>query len=308
MADRKKRSGGSRGPVTWGKDSITPPARRSQRNSASLSKSAGSPMAAPVMKRSITAKKILPRKTLAALVSAESQPHATSTVEQPRSSSGSARRGAVQAAPQSTPKVSNVATAPRRTTRISPHIGKENAVLDKTQDIAKSVPDQSTASKIDVLSPILVNVPQLPTSDDRREVMSQKVRRSYSRLELSMNGSSFLYSPTRNSDSSDTSTPNLASKPGRRSLFGFDKLGAEEDVQSKKDGEKMKQTFNESSMGASIRHSAGEPDLNIPGVALAKQKRRKRKVPQIEVCALDEWAASMNAQFEEAEKFDLLVE
>ncbi|CAJ0918717.1 unnamed protein product [Ranitomeya imitator] len=188
MSDLKKRSG-SRGTVTWGKDSIAPPARRSQRNSASLNKPADTPVAAPVMKRSITAKKILPRKTLvlwtdemrmtldgpdrwargwiskgqraplrlrpqqggggglvwagikdelvgpfrfedgvklnsqtycqflednffkqwyrkksAALVSAESQPNATSTGEQPRPSSGSARSSAVQAAPQSTPK------------------------------------------------------------------------------------------------------------------------------------------------------------------------------------------------------------
>ncbi|XP_073514707.1 sororin isoform X2 [Phyllobates terribilis] len=287
---------------------VTPPARRSQRNSASLNKSADTPMAAPVMKRSITAKKILPRKTLAALVSAESQSNATSTVEQPRPSSGSARPSAVQAAQQSTPKVSNVAAAPRRSARVSPHTGKENAVLDKSQDIAKSVPDQSTASKIDVLSPILLNVPQSPTTDDRREVMSQKVRRSYSRLDMSMSGSSFLYSPTKNSDSSDTSTPNLASKPGRKSLFGFAKLNTEDDVESKKDGERTRQTFNESSMGASMRLSAEEPDLNIPGVVLVKQKRRKRKVPQIEVSALDEWAAAMNAQFDEAERFDLLVE
>ncbi|XP_069595790.1 sororin [Ranitomeya imitator] len=307
MSDLKKRSG-SRGTVTWGKDSIAPPARRSQRNSASLNKPADTPVAAPVMKRSITAKKILPRKTLAALVSAESQPNATSTGEQPRPSSGSARSSALQAAPQSTPKMSNVAAAPRRSARVSPHTGKENTVLDKSQNITKSASDQSTASKIDVLSPILLNVPQSPTADDRREVMSQRVRRSYSRLDMSMSSSSFLYSPTKHSDSSDTSTPNLASKPGRKSLFGFDKLNTEDDVEIKKAGERSKQTFNESSTGASMRQSADEPDLNIPGVALAKQKRRKRKVPQIEVSVLDEWAASMNAQFEEAEKFDLFVE
>lgn len=124
-----------------------------------------------------------------------------------------------------------------------------------------------------------------------------------------MNGSSFLYSPTKNTDSSDTSTPNFASKPGRKSLFGFDKLlSSEEDVEKKKGGEKTKQTFNESSSGTSARLTVEEPDPNIPGVALTKQKRRKRKVPQIEVSALDEWAAAMNAQFDEAEKFDLLVE
>ncbi|KAM3920732.1 sororin [Leptodactylus fuscus] len=305
MSDRKKR-GSSRGMVTWGKDSIaSPPARRSQRNSSSFNKSSDTPMPAAVMKRSVTAKKILPRKTLAALVSAESKPNATQTVE-PSPCSSSPHPNTVPAASQSTPKVSSVTEAPRRSSRITPKAEKENTALDKSQDMAKSVPDQSTTSKIDILSPIPLNIPQSPTYDDRHKAMSQKVRRSYSRLEMSMNSSSFLYSPTRNTESSDTSTPNFTSKSGRRSLFGFDKLlSSEEEVENKKVDKKTKQTFNESS---STRATVEEPDLNIPGVALAKQKRRKRKVPQIEVSALDEWAAAMNAQFEEAEKFDLFVE
>ncbi|XP_075694844.1 sororin [Rhinoderma darwinii] len=306
----RERRGGSRGTVTWGNDSIaSPPVRRSQRNSASSSKSADSLMPTPVIKRSVTAKKIMPRKTLAALVSAESQPNSTSTVEQPSDCSISAQPSTVMAAPQSTPKVLNVAAAPRRSSRISPNAGKENSVLEKSQDIAKVVPDQSTTSKIDILSPIPLNIPPLPTEDDRQKVMSQKVRRSYSRFETSLNGSSFLYSPTKSTESSDTSTPNLESKPGRRSLFGFDKLlSSEEDVENKKVSEKIKETFNESSNRTAVKFSVQEPDHNIPGVVLAKQKRRKRKVPHIEVSVLDEWAASMNAQFEEAERFDLLVE
>lgn len=309
MSDRKKR-GGSLGTVTWGKDSMaSPPARRSQRNSASFHKSSDTPMPAPVMKRSVTAKKIMPRKTLAALASAEAQPNVTFTVEQPGPTSSSDRPDTVLTASQSTPKVSNVAVAPRRSSRISPNAGKENAVLNKSQDFSKGLQDQSPISKIDILSPIPVNIPQSPNYEDRQKEMSQKVRRSYSRLEMSMNGSSFLYSPTKNTDSSDTSTPNLALKPGRRSLFGFDKLlSSEEDVENKKVGKKMKKTFNESPNGTSAKLSVEEPDPNIPGVALTKPKRRKRKVLQIEVSALDEWAAAMNAQFDEAEKFDLHVE
>ncbi|XP_071974360.1 sororin [Engystomops pustulosus] len=358
MSDRKKKCG-SQGTVTWGHDSITsPPTRRSQRNSASFNKSCDSPMPAPVMKRSVTAKKIMPRKTLAALASAESKPNVTTLIEEPspgsRSSEPNTPLTATQStpkekpqslkprrssrttnasesmpntitpveqpspglrssepntplsAPQSTPKEQTQSLKPRRSSRISPNAEKENAELHKPQEITKAAPDQSITSKIDILSPIPLNVPQSPGFEDRQKVMSQKVRRSYSRLEMSMNGSSFLYSPTRNTDSSDTSTPNFTSKSGRRSLFGFDKLlSSEEEVENKKVSEKMKQTFNESS---SKRLSMEEPDLNIPGVALVKQKRRKRKVPQIEVSALDEWAAAMNAQFEEAEKFDLLVE
>ncbi|XP_040265376.1 sororin [Bufo bufo] len=308
MSGRKKRSG-SRGTVTWGQDSIASPrVRRSQRHSASFNKSSDSPMPAPVMKRSVTAKKIMPRKTLAALASAESQPVTTSTVERSSLCSSSAQPKMVQTAPQSTPKVSNVAAPPRRSSRISPSAGKENVIL-KSQDIAKVVQGDSTTSKIDILSPIPLNIPQSPTYEDRQKVMSQKVRRSYSRLEMSLNGSSFLYSPTKNTDSSDTSTPNFTSKSGRRSLFGFDKLmSSEDDVENKKVGEKMKETFNESSNGTSMRPSVEEPDFNIPGVAVPKLKRKKRKVPQIKVSALDDWAAAMNAQFDEAEKFDLHVE
>ncbi|XP_072345778.1 sororin [Scyliorhinus torazame] len=57
-----------------------------------------------------------------------------------------------------------------------------------------------------------------------------------------------------------------------------------------------------------VAELAPSPDLNIPGIAIAKQKKKKRKIPQIEKSTLDEWAAQMNASFEEAERFDLLVE
>ncbi|KAB0388919.1 hypothetical protein E2I00_007544, partial [Balaenoptera physalus] len=52
------------------------------------------------------------------------------------------------------------------------------------------------------------------------------------------------------------------------------------------------------------------PDSTLPGISppAVKEKRKKRKVPEILKSELDEWAAAMNAEFEAAEQFDLLVE
>ncbi|XP_063800890.1 sororin isoform X1 [Pseudophryne corroboree] len=303
MSDRKKR--GSKGAVvTWRLQGLaSPPARRSRRNSGSSSKSAGSPLPVQVMKRSVTAKKIMPRKTLAALVSAESQPAISSAAAQPNTASS--------AAPQSTPNVSHFTAVLRRSSRVSPNSGKENAVHEKSQVVTKRETSKCSPSKIDILSPIPLNIPQSPTFDDREKVMSQKVRRSYSRLEMSLNGSSLLYSPTRNDDSSDTSTPHLVPKTGRKSLFGFNKLlssEAQEEIWTLKNLSETKHTNNESTSGTIIKLSVEELDHNIPGVTLVKQKRRKPKLLQIKKSDLDDWAATMNAEFEEAEKFDLLVE
>uniref|UniRef100_A0A803JWA2 Cell division cycle-associated 5 n=1 Tax=Xenopus tropicalis TaxID=8364 RepID=A0A803JWA2_XENTR len=209
---------------------------------------------------------------------------------------------------QSTPKVLNVTAAPRRSSRISPKIQKENAISEKSQMVPKEATSKPSAPEIDVLSPIPVNIQMSSNQDNRDIVMSQKVRRSYSRLEMSLNSSSFLYSPTRKTDSSDTSTPNAVPKSGRRSLFGFDKLLNSEmpEGELRKSGSGTREkTANEKTLGTILPE---EPDHNIPGVVLAKQKRRKRKVPVIEKSDMDEWAAVMNAEFEEAEKFDLTVE
>ena len=51
-----------------------------------------------------------------------------------------------------------------------------------------------------------------------------------------------------------------------------------------------------------------EPDLNIPGVCVVKEKRKRRKVQKIDVQEIDSLAAKMNAEFEEAEEFELFVE
>lgn len=51
------------------------------------------------------------------------------------------------------------------------------------------------------------------------------------------------------------------------------------------------------------------PDTTLPGISppVVKEKRRK-KVPEILKSELDEWAMAMNAEFEAAEQFDLLIE
>ncbi|KAM3656161.1 uncharacterized protein VK521_015337 [Ammospiza maritima maritima] len=49
--------------------------------------------------------------------------------------------------------------------------------------------------------------------------------------------------------------------------------------------------------------------LGLPGIGPAPpERRRKRKVTPIDVSELEAWAASMNALFEEAERFHLVVE
>ncbi|XP_072887477.1 LOW QUALITY PROTEIN: sororin [Hemitrygon akajei] len=128
----------------------------------------------------------------------------------------------------------------------------------------------------------------------RDPVMSQKVRRSYSRL------SPFGTQADNASDGSDTSTPNQW-HPARRSFFGFERLLA---VEAMPDFSPVKPV--------NLRENPPAPPVSpgaIPGVAAAKKKKKpKRKVAEIEKSVLDEWAAQMNATFEEAERFDLVVE
>uniref|UniRef100_H3ABA7 Cell division cycle associated 5 n=2 Tax=Latimeria chalumnae TaxID=7897 RepID=H3ABA7_LATCH len=132
---------------------------------------------------------------------------------------------------------------------------------------------------------------------------AKKVRRSYSRLEMALHrgslGLSRSFSPT---GESDTSTP-ACPKSSRRSFFGFESLLAHDvllDVSPVK--------LNAAAAVPPLTTTSVEPDLEIPGVVLVKEKRKKRRIPQIQKSQLDEWAAQMNAEFDEAEKFDLLVE
>ncbi|XP_032942672.1 sororin [Catharus ustulatus] len=50
------------------------------------------------------------------------------------------------------------------------------------------------------------------------------------------------------------------------------------------------------------------PPLDLPGISAGPERKRKRKVMPIDLSELEAWAASMNAQFEEAERFHLVVE
>nr|XP_059858058.1 sororin-like [Delphinus delphis] len=121
--------------------------------------------------------------------------------------------------------------------------------------------------------------------DARDLEMSKKVRRSYSRLETP--------------GSASTSTP------GRWSCSGFEGLLATEDLAgvSPVVGSKLTEVPR-------VPVKPWAPDTTLPGISppAVKEKRKKRKVPEILKSELDEWAAAMNAEFEAAEQFDLLVE
>ncbi|XP_026205159.1 sororin [Anabas testudineus] len=200
--------------------------------------------------------------------------------------------------------------APRKTAAPSDH-NKENTEcnLQKKQKVSTpgSVPgqrDSSSAKKKSkapaMPSPILPSSPpparpQQPAMDPEDEVWSQKVRRSYSRL----------------SDKSFNS-PNP-----RETLFGFEKLKTPEVVravgQSKTALEMTGPLSGLTSFTTMLEaDDCGsvfpEPDPNIPGVAVVKEKRRRKKMQQIDTTELEALAAKMNAEFEEAEEFELVVE
>lgn len=204
--------------------------------------------------------------------------------------------------------------APRKTVAPSEH-NKENtprrSVSEDSQRKQKvstpgPVPGRGGSSsakkkKATMPSPILPSTPppaslaQQPAVDPKDAVWTQKVRRSYSRL-------------------SDRS---LNSPDSRENLFGFDKLNTPEvgrrvgqsktalEVSGSLSGLNSFTTLLEAEDGGSASH---EPDTNIPGVAVVKEKRRRRKVQQIDETELDAMAAKMNAEFDEAEVFELVVE
>ncbi|XP_060711459.1 sororin isoform X2 [Hemiscyllium ocellatum] len=191
--------------------------------------------------------------------------------------------------PQKNVLAKSITATPKRSSRVSPKTVKENAGGDWA-----SVADQEAARGS--ASP--------PAQDaERGALMSQKVRRSYSRL--SPYG---IHLPSVGGGASDTSTPNGEGEgaASRRSLFGFGRLLAGDTAPGVSPVKRPLTPEVEKPLLST--GSLAQLDLNIPGVAVAKEKRKKRKVPQIEKSELDEWAAQMNASFEEAERFDLLVE
>lgn len=187
------------------------------------------------------------------------------------------RRSGIECSQQKKPKVST----PGNTT------GREGSCSGKKKALMPS--------------PILPSPPpppcrsQQPAVDPEDAMWSQKVRRSYSRLS------------DKSFNSPDT----------RETLFGFEKLKTPEvirRVERTKCGLEVSGSFSglnsfTSLLEADDRGSAfPEPDTNIPGVAVVKEKRRRKKIQQIDASELDAMAAKMNAEFEEAEVFELVVE
>lgn len=201
---------------------------------------------------------------------------------------------------------------PRRTTSAS---NKENTPGSNDQENPKvSTPGDvstrrsfasSTKKRPALPSPILPSssppVPLATTqnADPDAAMWSRKVRRSYSRL----------------------SDQSINSPDTRENLFGFEKLQTPE-VFRKPKTPLQQETSGGLNLFMNFLHeldsehgpgtAAGpgtqpEPDTNIPGVAVVK-KRRRKKVQQIGETELDEMAAKMNAEFEEAEEFELVVE
>ncbi|KAF7688588.1 sororin isoform X1 [Silurus meridionalis] len=197
--------------------------------------------------------------------------------------------------------------APRKTQATS-EPDKENVEKQVSSESRKrpqtSSPAQAetTVSKPTILSPIQASASPSPHTGQPEQdpVWSNKVRRSYSRL--STGDRSF-----------DSTIPQSASSPTRReTLFGFERLQTPEVVRKVDTSRGAFSTtcvgsFNLSAAEESISNPP-EPDLNIPGVCLAKKNARRKRVQQIKMSELDVLAAKMNAEFEEAEGFELVVE
>ncbi|XP_038861726.1 sororin-like isoform X1 [Salvelinus namaycush] len=204
--------------------------------------------------------------------------------------------------------------APRKTQVNVPseeHTENEQRLLEgsrKKSQIYTPGPAQVPPPKATMLSPILAPSPPCPQAAANPEdsAWSQKVRRSYTRLSLgdpSFESHQAVYSP---------------SPQRRETLFGFEKLQTPQ-VLRKVEQFRVGPEASRSLCGVSsftlleVDNSAAaapdpEPDVNIPGVAVVKEKKRSKKVPQIKLAELDDLAAKMNAEFEEAEGFELLVE
>ncbi|XP_059566143.1 sororin isoform X1 [Myotis daubentonii] len=174
--------------------------------------------------------------------------------------------------------------SPRRSPRIAFSLEKENNPPTKEpskEDLFKQCsvpatpvqsPEESNSSEGDL--------------DTRDLEMSKKVRRSYSRLD------------PLHCASTSTSTP------GRPSCFGFERLLGTEDLAGVSPLVCSKLTEVPRVPG-----NPWAPDTTLPGISPpVKEKKKKKKVPEILKSELDEWAAAMNAEFEAAEQFDLLVE
>ncbi|XP_024429762.2 sororin isoform X2 [Desmodus rotundus] len=178
--------------------------------------------------------------------------------------------------------------SPRRSPRLAFFLEKENNPPSKEltrEDLFKSCSVPVTPNTTPVLCDLDVESESREGDLDTRDLeMSKKVRRSYSRVETLRCAS--------------TSTP------GRPSCFGFEGLLGTEDLAGV-----SPLVCSKSNEVPRVPVNPWAPDTTLPGISPpVKEKRKKKKVPEILKSELDEWAAAMNAEFEAAEQFDLLVE
>ncbi|XP_053474600.1 sororin [Ictalurus furcatus] len=196
------------------------------------------------------------------------------------------------------PRQTQAASEPKENVkkRVSGESRKRSMVSIPTQVV------ETTVSKPMILSSIQASASPPPHTGQPEQdpVWSRKVRRSYSRLSA---GNLSFESPK----------PQSASSPDRReTLFGFERLQTPEvickaDVSRGASSSVCVRSFNLSAADDSIANTP-EPDLNIPGVCMVKKNARRKRVQQIKMSELDLLAAKMNAEFEEAECFELVVE
>ncbi|XP_023119227.1 sororin [Amphiprion ocellaris] len=251
--------------------------RRSARlNSPPLAEANRDNKMAVAVKRSITVRKIAPRKTAALSDHDKENTPGRRTGSEGTHKNTPGRRAGSEGVQTKKHSVSTPGPAPESG-------GSSSATRKKKQ--------AAMPSPILPSSPPPASLPPQPDPED--SVWSQKVRRSYSRL-------------------SDRS---FRSPDSRETLFGFEKLQTPEVIrrpeQSRAGGLEVSGSLNsftsllETDDGGSV---FPEPDPNIPGVAVVKEKRRRRKVQEIPSTELEVLAARMNAEFEEAEEFELVVE
>ncbi|AWP21428.1 putative sororin [Scophthalmus maximus] len=221
--------------------------------------------ASVAVKRSITVRKIAPRKT-----AAPSEHDKENTPRRPETGGSEQKKH----------KVSTPGPVPGRRGRSS-----------------CSAEGEKTKEKAAMPSPILPSSPPpscplLPAAAPGDAVWSQRVRRSYSRL-----GDKSPNSP----DSRDT-------------LFGFEMLQTPEVARRVRPGADAPgplsclNSFTSLLDADDCGPAVPEQDPHIPGVVVVKERRRRRKVPQMGTTELDALAAEMNAVFEEAAEFELVVE
>lgn len=178
--------------------------------------------------------------------------------------------------------------APRKTQALCDS-NKEN--VSGSSAVVKSSPAAAS-----VLSPVppppSPSVSALHREPEQDPVWPLRVRRSYSRQ--SLGDRSFGSPNARPAPPSSHNTPDT--------LFGFERLQTPEVMRTAAVG-----SFHLSAADDSVSQPP-EIDPNIPGVCLGKKTARRKRVQQMKMSELDLLAAEMNAEFEEAESFELFVE